>query len=100
MTARIAERAALRYTPAGLPALDLSLAHADETEQLGRPRKVSFELRARALGPLAESLVGAALDVEHEFGGFLGAQRNGRGIVLHIDTLELNKGSTHAPAPR
>ena len=89
MTAAIVERGALRFTPAGLPALDLSLKHESELAQLGANRKISVEIRARAVGPVTEALLGAELGVGHEFAGFVGAQRNGRGIVFHIQSIEL-----------
>jgi len=101
LTAQIVERAALRFTPAGLPAIDLSLRHASEVSQLGSQRKVAFEIRARAVGPVTEALLAAELGVDHAFEGFLGAQRNGRGIVLHVETVRLTtKGHHHAPATR
>ncbi|HEY2186974.1 MAG TPA: primosomal replication protein N [Caldimonas sp.] len=101
MTARIVERAALRFTPAGLPALDMSLRHESEVAQLGSQRKVSFEIRARAVGDVTEPLLAAELGVDHAFEGFLGAQRNGRGIVFHVQTVRLTtKGQHHASAPR
>ena len=88
MTAKIVERAALRFTPAGLPAIDASLRHESEAVQVGSVRKIAFEIRARALGDLTERLLAAELGVEHRFEGFLGAQRNGRGIVFHIQSIE------------
>ena len=89
MTAAIVERGALRFTPAGLPALDMSLKHESEIIQLGEKRKVSVEIRAKAVGALSETLLAAELGVEHDFEGFVGSQRNGRGIVFHIQTIEL-----------
>jgi len=89
LTAAIVERGALRFTPAGLPALDLSLKHESELVQLGANRRISVEIRARAVGPVTGALLGAELGVEHEFEGFIGAQRNGRGIVFHIQSIEL-----------
>ncbi len=89
LTAAIVERSALRFTPAGLPALDVSLKHESEIVQLGEKRSVSVEVRAKAIGDLAETLLAAPLGVEHGFEGFVGAQRNGRGIVFHIQTIEL-----------
>ena len=89
MTAAIVERGALRFTPAGLPALDLSLKHESELSQLGANRRISVEIRARAVGPVTETLLAAELGVEHGFAGFIGAQRNGRGIVFHIQSIEL-----------
>ena len=87
MTAQIVERAALRFTPAGLPALDLSLRHASEVAQLGSQRKIAFEIRARAVGPVTEALLATELGTDHVFTGFLGARRNGRGIVFHIQSI-------------
>jgi primosomal replication protein N len=79
----------LRFTPAGLAALDLSLKHESEIAQLGANRRISVEVRARAVGPVTESLLAAELGVEHDFAGFIGAHRNGRGIVFHIQSIEL-----------
>ncbi len=89
LTAQIVERAALRFTPAGLPALDVSLKHESESVQLGAQRKTAFEIRARAVGTATERVMAAELGVDHEFEGFLGAQRNGRGIVFHIQSIAL-----------
>ena len=89
MSAAIVERGALRFTPAGLPALDLSLKHESEVVQLGVPRKISVEIRARAVGPVTDRLLAAEMGVEPRFEGFVGAQRNGRGVVFHIQSIEL-----------
>jgi primosomal replication protein N len=89
LTAAIVERSALRFTPAGLPALDVSLKHESEIIQLGGKRKVSVEVRGKAIGPVTEALLAAELGVEHGFEGFVGSQRNGRGIVFHIQSIEL-----------
>jgi primosomal replication protein N len=61
LSATLAERAALRYTPAGLPALDLSLRHESEVTEDGQPRKVSMEMRAVAIGAVTQSLLSLAL---------------------------------------
>jgi primosomal replication protein N len=84
-----------------LPALDMSLRHESEVAQLGSQRKVSLEIRARAIGDVTAPLLAAELGVEHSFSGFLGSQRNGRGIVFHVQTVRLTtKGQHHAPATR
>jgi primosomal replication protein N len=88
LSARMVERAALRYTPAGLPALDVSLKHESEVVHDGRPRKVWFEIKARGVGAITESLARTELGAERRFGGFLGSQRNGRGIVFHVTELD------------
>jgi primosomal replication protein N len=87
LTARITERQALRYTPAGLPALDLVLTHESEVTEAQLPRKVKLDVKAVAIGPVALKL--AKQDAGQPFGleGFLGAPRNGRGVLLHITDL-------------
>ena len=48
-----------------------------------------MEIRARAVGPVTDQLLAAEMGVEHGFEGFVGAQRNGRGVVFHIQSIEL-----------
>jgi primosomal replication protein N len=88
LSAQLVERAALRYTPAGLPALDLSLKHESQVEQDGQARKVSVEIRARAIGAITQRVLGLELGSTHGFAGFLGSQRNGRGVVFHVTELD------------
>ena len=87
LTAQLVERGVLRYTPAGIAALDLVLKHASEVSQDGRPRQVFFEIKARAIGAVTQAVGALALGGTHGFAGFLGAQRNGRGIVFHVTEL-------------
>jgi primosomal replication protein N len=88
LTATLVERAALRYTPAGLPALDFSLRHESQVTQDGQPRKVSMEIRARAIGEITRMVSVLELGSEHGFAGFLASQRNGRGVVFHVTELD------------
>ncbi len=88
LTAQLAQRGAMRYTPAGLPALDLSLRHESELTQAGQTRKVSMEIRARAIGDITHRLEGLEIGSSHGFAGFLGSARNGRGIVFHVTELD------------
>ena len=88
LTALLVERGVMRYTPAGLPALDLSLKHESEVTQDGQPRKVSLEIRARAIGAITQRVAGLDIGSTHGFAGFLGPQRNGRGIVFHVTELD------------
>ena len=88
LQAQIVERGALRCTPAGLPAFDMSLKHESQVTHEGQPRQVSVEIRARALGQTAERIGRLELGSSHGFAGFLGSQRNGRGIVFHITEVD------------
>jgi len=88
LNACIAEQAALRYTPAGLPALDLILEHASEVEEAGQMRKIQLKIRALAIGPLAERLVKLAVGSVWTFKGFLATPRQGKSVVLHIQEFQ------------
>jgi primosomal replication protein N len=88
LTACIAEQAALRYTPAGLTALDLILEHASEVEEAGQMRKVQLKLRALAIGSLAERLAKQAVGSVWTFKGFLATPRQGKSVVLHIQEFQ------------
>ena len=46
LSAELVERGATRYTPAGLPALDLSLKHESEVIEDKQPRKLVLTMRA------------------------------------------------------
>jgi primosomal replication protein N len=87
LSARIEERGALRYTPAGLPALDLSLAHASELSHEGHARKVSMQVRSLVIGRLVETLQHLPLGSEGVFAGFVAPARNGRGLLFHVTEL-------------
>ena len=88
LSAALLERGAMRYTPAGLPALDLSLAHASEVSEDGHPRKVAATVRAVGIGAVTQALAGLALGSQAVFAGFLANARNGRGLVLHVTEVE------------
>jgi len=78
----------MRYTPAGLPALDLSLRHESEVSEDGQARKVSMEMKALAIGSITQSLSPLALGSAGLFAGFITSTRNGRGLLFHITSVE------------
>ena len=88
LTACIAEVSTLRYTPAGLPALDLRLEHASQIEEAGQQRDVKANLKTVALGSVAERLVQQPLGSEWQFTGFLASPRNSKNVVLHIQNFQ------------
>jgi primosomal replication protein N len=88
LSARIAETSALRYTPAGLPALDFRLEHESEVLEAGQARQVKAAIRALPIGSVAESIVRQAVGSAWAFKGFLATPRNGKHPVLHIQSFE------------
>ena len=88
LTAAIAELSALRYTPAGLPALDLRLEHESQVEEAGQPRQVKASVKTVALGTLAERLARQALGSTWQFEGFLATPRNGKSVTFHLQDFQ------------
>ena len=89
LTARIALLEALRYTPAGLPALNLTLEHESEILEAGQTRQVKVVMKSVAFGAMAERLGKQAIGSLWRFEGFLASGRSGKGVVLHIQELDL-----------
>jgi primosomal replication protein N len=84
LTACIAEAEAMRYTPAGLPALNLRLEHESEVLEAGGKRVVKVVVKAVAFGTLAERLAKQAIGSVWRFNGFLANARQGKSVVFHI----------------
>ena len=88
LTACVAELGALRFTPAGLPAIDLRLEHESTITEAAQPRQVKAALKAVAFGAVAERLARQALGSLWRFQGFLATPRNGKHPVLHLQDFQ------------
>ena len=100
LDATLAQRDPLRYTPAGIPALDCTLQHASTQLEAGGERKVECELFAVAFGEAAVALsrvqVGSGLRCK----GFLARRyRTGVTVAMHVTNIETMEGNEHAPSP-
>ena len=78
----------MRYTPAGLPALDMRLEHGSDVQEVGQTRQAKASLKAVALGSVAERLVQQALGQEFRFTGFISSPRNSKQIIFHIQDFQ------------
>ncbi|MBK9133665.1 MAG: primosomal replication protein N [Betaproteobacteria bacterium] len=94
LSGSLVQRSAMRYTPAGLPALDLVLKHESTVSEDGQPRKVSMEMRAVAIGAVTQPLTALALGEDGEFAGFVTSTRNGRGLLFHITSVDAGAKDT------
>ena len=74
----------MRYTPAGLPALNLKLEHESTVQEAGSGRTVKVVVKAVAFGTLAERLAKQAIGSVWNFTGFLANARQGKSVVFHI----------------
>jgi primosomal replication protein N len=61
----------MRYTPAGVPALNFLLEHESQVLEIGVPRTVKVVVKAVAFGVW-------------KFSGFLANARQGKTVVFHV----------------
>ncbi len=94
LDARLAARGDLRFTPAGVPALDFQLAHESMQAEADVDRRVACELAAIAMGPLAKDLAAVAVGAQLRCRGFLARRyRTGTSVALHVNAFELMEGN-------
>ena len=84
LTANILEIEALRYTPSGLPALNLRLEHDSEMTESGQVRQVKVNMKSVAIGTVAEQLAKQEIGSNWRFTGFLATPRGTKYVVFHI----------------
>ncbi len=82
--ASIVEVEPLRFTPAGVPALNLQLDHTSELIEAGSKRTVKLTLKAVALGVVSERLAMQKLGSSWNFSGFLSNSAKGKSLIFHI----------------
>jgi primosomal replication protein N len=89
LDATLAERGDLRYTPAGVPALDCVLRHASVQAEAGGNRRVDCELAAVAFGGPATALAQVPPGTALRCKGFLARRyRTGVTVALHVNEFE------------
>jgi len=88
LAAELVERGSTRYTPAGLPALDLGLKHESEVMEDRQSRKLHLMMRAVAIGEITRAIAALPLGQVATFAGFVAASRNGRGLVFHVTAVD------------
>ena len=84
LTASVVALDALRYTPAGLPALNVRLEHESSLMEAGQVRAVKAAIKAVAFGTVAERLAKQAIGSVWSFSGFLATPLNGKHVVYHL----------------
>ncbi|MCZ2405307.1 MAG: primosomal replication protein N [Burkholderiales bacterium 68-12] len=88
LTACIAEAQPMRFTPAGVPAIELRLEHGSQQVEAGHMREVRLLIKAQAFGAMAERLARQPLGSQWHFSGFLASARNSKSVVLHIQDIQ------------
>ena len=87
--ARLIKRGALRYTPAGTPAIDLLLGHKSVQIEAGVRREARCEVEAVAIGDLAVKLSTRKINQPLQLSGFLTQHSiKDRKLVMHVVNAE------------
>lgn len=90
---RLLKRSALRYTPAGTPAIDLLIGHSSIQSEAGSRREARCEIEAVALGEMAVRLSTARLNRSLQVSGFLAQHSLGNSkLVLHVVSMDVIGG--------
>ena len=96
ISGNLVERAALRFTPAGVPVVEAQISHRSEVIEAAAPRTLEFVFSTIALGPVALELQREALGARLLISGFLAPRsRRSARLVLHMTGYERkgNEGS-------
>jgi primosomal replication protein N len=90
LDAALSERGELRFTPAGMPALDFTLRHASRQVEVGTERSIECELAGVAFGDVARGLAQLPLASVLRCKGFLARRwRTGITLAMHVHEFEL-----------
>ena len=97
LSGRLLELGALRYTPAGVAAIEFKVAHESEQDEAGGRRKVQAEIGAIAFETQAKLLAGRPLGSELKLQGFLAAKsKRSKKLLLHVTNIEFKEGEADA----
>jgi len=89
LAAVVTELHPIRYTPAGIPVLELMLDHSSTVLEAGRERQVQFQVKAMAFADVAHQLADTPLGALLQIEGFLAVARKGSNrLVLHIQQAQ------------
>lgn len=77
----------LRYTPAGIPILNVVLQHASEQIEAGMKRKVMCEIKAVVFGDLALRELETGQQI-HATGFLVKQSLKSTQLVMHINHIE------------
>jgi primosomal replication protein N len=91
---RLMQRGALRYTPAGTPAIDFVLEHSSLQSEAGSERRAQCKITAVALGDAAVKVRALSTNRTVRITGFLAQRgRSEQQVVLHATMAEQAGGN-------
>ena len=90
LQAQVLECEALRYTPAGVPVLDMLLRHESDVTEAGRERHLDMTITAVALGDLALMLVNVKVGSMLVIEGFIApVRKDAVKLRLHMQQVRI-----------
>jgi primosomal replication protein N len=85
LTATLAAKSVLRYTPAGLPICEFELEHESEQLEASRPRIVKCTVQALALGVAANLVNGLEVGSLKNWSGFIALRSHkSKSLRFHV----------------
>lgn len=74
----------MRYTPAGILAVDLVLQHESELLEAGQKRQVKLYIKAVAFAEQAYQIQNTNILLRQRYMGFLASQGRKKQVVFHV----------------
>jgi primosomal replication protein N len=92
---------ALRFTPAGIAAVDFRILHRSSQTEANFRRDITCEVQGVAMAGTAQRIARLQVGRHAEFTGFL-AQRSRRStqLMLHVNEFQLIEDTDHAQTNR
>lgn len=89
LTGRVVQVNSVRFTPAGLPVVEMLLEHMSSVTEAGTQRTIQMTCDVVALGPLAQSLADTPTGTALLIQGFLAPARKGSvKLVVHVQSAQ------------
>jgi len=94
LVAQVVERESLRYTPAGIPVVSLTLTHKSQQLEARIERVVEFEIAALAIGEISGKCNQLEPSQTYLFTGFMARKnRNSKSLIFHITDIQMSEVS-------
>ncbi len=85
LNGELTQKAQMRYTPAGLPVLEVVFHHMSVVNEAGSQRRLEFDFSAKACGDVALSLNRETLGSVFNMTGFMAPKSiRSRQLIVHI----------------
>lgn len=85
LNGELTQKSQMRYTPAGLPVLEVVFHHMSVVNEAGSERKLEFDFSAKACGDIALFLEKEPLGSVFEMSGFIAPKSiRSRQLIVHI----------------